>query len=163
MQARGKDPTDTKVAPAMKRPEVVEVYAARGFQRYVAMKQVRKTKSSAATSGVPPAAAHASTSSSQPGLSSQVVSVQAGPSSHAMAVNVAQSSQATGGPSSHAVAVNVGQFSQATGGPSPMSPSHFVTNYYTNYDSDSRSSIEGSCNRFLDRICFPFGHYHEDS
>jgi hypothetical protein len=39
-------------------------------------------------------------------------------------------------------------------------PSHFVTTYHTNHDSDSRSSIEGSCNMFLDRICFPRGHYH---
>ncbi|KAG2123814.1 WD40-repeat-containing domain protein [Suillus clintonianus] len=143
-RARGMDPTDTKIAPAAKRPEVVEVYAVRGFQGYVAMKRVRKTELPTVTCSAPLPATHPS-ASSQPGLSLQVVSVQAGPSSQAMVGNSAQTLRAVGGSSSHA------------------SPSHFVTNYHTNHDSDSRSSIEGSCNRFLDRICFPRGHYYKDS
>ncbi|KAG2115040.1 hypothetical protein DEU56DRAFT_841348, partial [Suillus clintonianus] len=156
MRARGKDLSDTNIAPAMKHPEVVEIYAVRGFQGYVAMKRVRKTKPLAVTGSVPPSDANSSHLAS----SLQVVSAHAGPSSHAVVANGAQISQATGGSSSHAVAVNAAQSSQAIGGPSShASPSHFVTNYHTNHDSDSRSSIEGSCNRFLDRICFPFGRY----
>lgn len=56
------------MTPAMKHPEVIEVYAACGFQRYITMKWVCKTKSVAAKDGVPHAAAHASGSSSQRGL-----------------------------------------------------------------------------------------------
>lgn len=47
------------MTPAMKHPEVIEVYAACGFQRYITMKWVCKTKSVAAKDGVPHAAAHA--------------------------------------------------------------------------------------------------------
>ncbi|KAG2115622.1 WD40-repeat-containing domain protein [Suillus clintonianus] len=179
MRSRVKDPSDTNIAPVMKCPEVVEVYAVRGFQRFVAMKRVRKSKPLAVTGDVLPVNA----SSSQPRSSSQVVSIQAGPPSPTIVMNGTQSSQATRGPSlhappshamavtvaryappSHAVAVNVARSSQAIGGPTLHgSPSRFVTNYYTNHDSDSRSSIEGSCNRFLDMICFPFGRYHNDS
>ncbi|KAG2115045.1 WD40-repeat-containing domain protein [Suillus clintonianus] len=151
MHARGKDPSDTNIAPAMKHPEVVEVYAVRGFQRYVAMKRVRKIQPSAVTGGIP----HLGASSSQPGSSSQVVSVQAGPSSHAVVANGPQFLQVTGRPSSHVspshvVAVNAAQYSQATGGSSSHAfPSHFVTNHHTNRDSDSHTTIEGSFNRFL--------------
>ncbi|KAG1735222.1 hypothetical protein EDB19DRAFT_2026295, partial [Suillus lakei] len=149
MQIQGKDPTDTKIAPAMKRPEVVKVYAVRGFKRFVTMKRVRKTKSLVVTGGIPPSPAHASVSSPA-GTSSQAMSVQVGPPSHVVVSNGSQCLPTIGGPSSHA-------------SPSHASPSHFVTNYHTNHDSDSRSSIDGSCNRFLDKICFPRGHYHEDS
>ncbi|KAG2115035.1 WD40-repeat-containing domain protein [Suillus clintonianus] len=151
--ARGKDPSDTNIAPAMKRPEVVEVYAVRGFQRYVAMPRVRKTQPSAVTGGIP----HLGASSSQPGSSSQVVSVQAGPSSHTVVANGPQILQVTGRPSSHVspshvVAVNAAQYSQAIGGSSSHAfPSHFVTNHHTNHDSDSHTTIEGSFNRFLER------------
>ncbi|KAG2136037.1 hypothetical protein DEU56DRAFT_806216 [Suillus clintonianus] len=164
MRGRGKDPSDTNIAPATKHPEVVEVYAVRGFQRYVPMKRVRKTQPSAVTGSIP----HLGASSSQPGSSSQVVSVQAGPSSHAVVGNEAQSSQATGGTSSHpspshAVAVNAAQYSQAIGGPSSdVSPLHFVTNHHTNRDSDSHTTIEGSFNRFLVRVCYPCGRYNND-
>ncbi|KAG2115041.1 WD40-repeat-containing domain protein [Suillus clintonianus] len=154
MRARGKDPSDANIAPAMKRPKVVKVSAVRGFQGYVAMKRVHKTKP------LVPSDANSSHLAS----SSQGVSVHAGPSSHAVVANGAQISQATGGSSSHAVAVNAAQSSQVIGGPSShASPSHFVTNYHTHHDSDSHSSIEGSCNRFLYRICFPFGRYRNDS
>jgi hypothetical protein len=91
--------------------------------------------------GAPLAAAHVGGSSQL--LSPHAVPVQAGMSSHAVGGNVSQIVSAIGRP--HA------------------SPSHFVTNHHTIYDLDSRSIIEGSCNRFLDRICFPCGHYHEDS
>ncbi|KAG2146838.1 WD40-repeat-containing domain protein [Suillus clintonianus] len=164
MRGRGKVLSDTNIAPAMKHPKVVEVSAVRGFQRYIAMKRVRKTQPSAVTGSIP----HLGASSSQPGSSSQVVSVQAGPSSYVVVGNGAQSSQATGGTSlhpspSHAVAVNPVQSFQAIGGPSPdMSPSHFVTNHHTNHDSDSHTTIEGSFNRFLVWMCYPCGRYNKD-
>ncbi|KAG2115625.1 WD40-repeat-containing domain protein [Suillus clintonianus] len=159
IHARGKDPSDANIAPATKRPKVVE---RRNAQRYVAMPRVCKTKPLAVTGDAPPVGA----SSSQPGSSSQVVTVQAGPSSHAVVGSGAQSSQATGGPSSHAspshiVAVNVVQSSQAIGASSShTSPSYFVTNYHTNHDSDSHTTIEGSFNRFLVWMCYPCGRYH---
>ncbi|KAG1728481.1 WD40-repeat-containing domain protein [Suillus paluster] len=132
--------------------EVVEVYAARGFQRYVAFTRKKKTKSLAAMSGAPLAAPHVTGlsqvapqgSSAQPDMSLQPMSEQPGPLSYIMVRDEAQ-------------------YLPATGGLSPQeSPSHFVTAYHTIHNSDSRSSIEGSCNRFLDKICFPCGHYHED-
>lgn len=162
IRSRGvrKDPASVEIAPTIKRPEVVEVYAVRGFKRLVVMKRKRKTKLPEATCniplvaqntsgsspagqlsqalGAPPAAAHFGGS-----LSLHTVPVQAGISSHAVGGNGSPIVSAIGG--LHA------------------SPSHFVTNYHTSHDSDSRSSVEGSCNRFLDRICFPRGHYHEDS
>ncbi|KAG1780628.1 WD40-repeat-containing domain protein [Suillus placidus] len=143
MQARGKVPTDTKIAPAMKRPEVVEVYAVRGFQRYVVRTPTRKATLPAVTYSAPLPAAHIG-GSPQP-LSLHEVTVQAGLSSHATVGNGARYFQPTGG---HSLQV---------------SPSHFVTNYHTSRDCDSRSSIEGSCNKFLDKICFPCGHYHKNS
>ncbi|KAG1735216.1 hypothetical protein EDB19DRAFT_2026291 [Suillus lakei] len=42
MGTRGKDPTNTNITPPTKRPEVVEVYAVRGFQRYVALTPKRR-------------------------------------------------------------------------------------------------------------------------
>ncbi|KAG1718617.1 WD40-repeat-containing domain protein [Suillus paluster] len=160
---RGKNQTSATMAPTRRyehSPEVVDIYAARGFQRYVAMKRVRKTKASAATSGAT-AAEHVSTSL-QAGPSSQVVfatathassSSQAGPSSQVVSVQAVSSSQG--------IAVHGAQHSQGTAGSSHASPSRFVT-YHTEHGSDSDSTIEGSCNRFLDRICFPRGHYHDD-
>ncbi|KAG0700620.1 WD40-repeat-containing domain protein [Suillus ampliporus] len=149
MRGRGKDTTSVKMAPAKNRdpfPVVVEVFAARGFQRFVTMKRVHKTKTMATTSGALPAAAHASCSS-QAGPSSQTVSVQAGTSSCVV--------------SGQTVAGHASRYSQATAGPSShASPSRFVT-YHTDHDSDSNSSIHGTCNKFLDKICFPRGHYHD--
>ncbi|KAG0700609.1 WD40-repeat-containing domain protein [Suillus ampliporus] len=158
MRARRKEPTEDNMAPAIKHSEAVEVYAVRGFQRFVAMKRVRKTKPSTAMSGTLPAvAAHANGSSQsgitpspdgplpvQPGTPFQVVSGQGGSLSPGTAAHASQSLQIAAGPSSHAF------------------PSHFVT-YHTDHDSDSDSSIQGSCNKFLDKICFPRGHYHDDS
>ncbi|KAG1780663.1 WD40-repeat-containing domain protein [Suillus placidus] len=142
MHTRGKDSSNTKTPAAIKHPEVVEVYAVRGFQRYVAFTRKKKSLpfnpplAVPHTSGSSAASPSSQVGSAQPSTSSQPVSIQAGPSSHVVGAQV------TGGPSTHA------------------SPSHFVTSYYTNHDSDSSSSIEGSCNRFLDKICFPRGHYH---
>ncbi|KAG0693236.1 hypothetical protein DFH29DRAFT_1073343 [Suillus ampliporus] len=154
IRARGKDPTSAEMAPAMKRPEVVEVYAVRGLQGYVALTPKWKKRSSTVTYSVPLAAAHASGSSpagpslqgspGQSGTSLQAASGQGGSSSPAIVGHVTRPLRITEGPSSHA------------------SPSHFVTSYHTSHDSDSRSSIEGSFNRFLDKICFPCGHFHDD-
>ncbi|KAJ8594761.1 hypothetical protein M405DRAFT_449139 [Rhizopogon salebrosus TDB-379] len=47
--------------------------------------------------------------------------------------------------------------SQASRSPSP----HTFQN--TTSDSDSDSIIEGFWNKFLDKMCFPCGHYHEDT
>ncbi|KAG1728008.1 hypothetical protein EDB19DRAFT_1748560 [Suillus lakei] len=155
MGARGKNPTNTNITPATKRPEVVEVYAVRGFQRYVALTPKKKKKSLVVPSSAPLVVPHAS-GSSQQGPSSQSVSVQANTSSQVVSGQP--------GPSSLAVVGHGVQYSQATGGSlSHASPSHLVATYHTNHDSDSRSSIEGSFNRFLDRICFPCGHFHKDS
>ncbi|KAG1780664.1 WD40-repeat-containing domain protein [Suillus placidus] len=145
VHAGGKDSPNTKISAAIKRPEVVEVSAVRGFQGHVAFTPENKKKSLPCsaplvvphTGGSSAAGPPSQVGSAQPGTSSQLVSVQAGPSSR-----IVVGAQVTGGPSTHA------------------SPSHFVTTYRTNHDSDSRSSIEGSCNRLLDRICFPRGHYH---
>ncbi|KAG1780662.1 quinon protein alcohol dehydrogenase-like superfamily [Suillus placidus] len=169
MGARGKDPTSVNRAPATQRPEVVDVYAVRGFQRYIASPKHWK-KSSAVTCGAPLASARMSgatqspNSSSPAGTSSQVSSGQGGPpqlpSSSSPAGILLQASSGQGGPSSPAI--NGTRYLQVVGGSSSHTsgPSHFVTTYRTNHDSDSRSSIEGSCNRFLDKICFPRGHYH---
>ncbi|KAG1732389.1 WD40-repeat-containing domain protein [Suillus paluster] len=135
MRARGKDTTPAEMAPEkLRRPEVIEVYAVRGFQGIVALTPKRKKKSTAVTCSAPLVE----------GPSSQMVCVQARLSSQAMVGNGAQYSQATGGSSSL------------------TSPSQFVTTYPpTRQDSDS-DSIQGSCNKFLDKICFPRGHFHDD-
>ncbi|KAG0698298.1 WD40-repeat-containing domain protein [Suillus ampliporus] len=154
MRAREKDTISAKMAPATKRPEVVEVYAVRGFQGYVALTRKKKTKSMATTSIAPLAALHAS-ASSQAGASSQGGSAQASASS--------QSVSGQPGPSPQLIVGHGAQNMQAVGGPSSyVSPSHFVTTYPTDHDSDS-DSIQGSCNGFLDKIYFPRGHYHEDT
>ncbi|KAG1735215.1 hypothetical protein EDB19DRAFT_1725014 [Suillus lakei] len=152
MGARGKDSTNTIITPVTKRPEVVDVYAVRGFQRYVALTPQKKRGSLAVPYNIPLVVLHAS-GSSQPGPSSQTASVQAITSSQLVSGQPGSSSPAVVGHGVH--------YSQPIGGsPSHASPSHFVTTYHTNHDSDSRSSIEGSFNRFLDRICFPCGHFH---
>ncbi|KAJ8589251.1 hypothetical protein M405DRAFT_818330 [Rhizopogon salebrosus TDB-379] len=121
-------------------PEVVEVYAARGFRGYVAYKRKDKTKSLTLTTGAS-TTAHASGSS------------QAGTSSHGNPALVHASSQAQIGPLSQSIAGH-GQSSHASGG---------LVTYHTNNFSHSDSSIEGTLNKFLDRICFPCGHFHEDT
>ncbi|KAG1723019.1 WD40-repeat-containing domain protein [Suillus paluster] len=69
-RAQGKELTSAKMAPAMKRAEIVEVYAVRGFQRLVAMKRAHKKKPLAATSSTLPAAVHTNCYS-QAGATSQ--------------------------------------------------------------------------------------------
>ncbi|KAG1735226.1 hypothetical protein EDB19DRAFT_1725160 [Suillus lakei] len=147
-------PKDTKMAPASKRPEVVEVCAVRGFQRYVARTPKHKTMRSVVTHSTPLAATHARGSSST-GLSSRDSTIQLGAS--------AQAASKQGRPSSPAMVGHGTQYSQAVGGSSfHASPSHFVTTYHATHNSDS-DSIHGSCNKLLDKICFPCGHYYEDS
>ncbi|KAG1727181.1 WD40-repeat-containing domain protein [Suillus paluster] len=146
---RRKGTTSSNMTAANTHPEVVEIYPARGFQRLVAMKRVRKTKPLETTSGALPAAAHASCSSKGGTTPSQDVPVQPGTS--------IQAASGQGVPSLQGIN---GHGAQAAAGPSShASPSHFVTYH----DSDSDSSIQGDCNKFLDKICFPRGHYHDDS
>lgn len=129
MHARVKNPTSSTTNT---RSNAVGVSAVRGFQRYVAREPKKhKTKLSAVTSGTPVAPVHAS-SLSQAGPSSQVGPAQTGTASSQIVTGQS-------GPSSHAM----------TG--------------HSNYSSDSHSIIEGSCMRFLDKICFPRGHYYQDS
>ncbi|KAG2749312.1 WD40 repeat-like protein [Suillus brevipes Sb2] len=160
MRGQGKNLASVKIAPTIKRPEVVKVYAARGFRRLVVMKRKRKTKLPEATCNIPVVASNTSGSSlvgqlsQTPGAPLATAHVSGSLSPHVVPVQA--------GMSSHAVGGNGSPIASAIGDPHP-SPSHFVTNYHTSHDSDSRSNIEGSCNRFLDRICFPYGHYHEDS
>ncbi|OAX35123.1 WD40 repeat-like protein [Rhizopogon vinicolor AM-OR11-026] len=127
LRARGKEATSVKRTSAkMTRnpsPEVVEVRAARGFQRFVAYKPKHKTKKSQAPTTT----------------ANKAVPRQRG-----------QYSQGAGGPSSH--------ISQSHN--SESSPSHFVTTHDVDDDSDSDSSIQGTCNKLLDKICFPRGHYY---
>ncbi|KAG1726884.1 WD40-repeat-containing domain protein [Suillus paluster] len=147
MRTRGKDHASAGMAPAMKRPEVVEVYAVRGFQGYVALTHKKKSKLPVAMCSMPITAS----GSSQTVPSAQGDSAQAGAS--------LQLASGQPGPSPQATVANSTQYLQVGGG--PVSPSHFVTTYHTRHDSDSRSSIEGTCNRFLDKICFPCGHFHD--
>ncbi|KAG2344434.1 WD40 repeat-like protein [Suillus weaverae] len=149
MRSRGKDSTSVEITPTIQRPEVVEVSAVRGFQRLVVMKRVRKAKLPESTSLQRQAPRHqvvmhsrdpsSQAGSAQP-CTSSLVSVQAGPSSYAMVGRAVQSSQAA--PSSHFPT------------PRPIAMAH------ADYYADSSSSIEGSCNKFLDKICFPRGHFH---
>jgi hypothetical protein len=55
---------------------------------------------------------------------------------------------------SQSVAGHGGQSSQGSGG---------LATYHTNVFSHSDSSIEGAFNKFLDRICFPCGHFYGDT
>ncbi|KAJ8589244.1 hypothetical protein M405DRAFT_818314 [Rhizopogon salebrosus TDB-379] len=121
-------------------PDVVEVCAARGFQRHVAYKRKDKIKSLTLMTGTFATVAPASGSS------------QAGASSHGDPALAHAPSQAQLGSLSQSIAG--GQSSQASGG---------LTTYYTNNFSYSDSSIDGIFNKFLDRICFPCGHFYEDT
>ncbi|KAJ8580801.1 WD40 repeat-like protein [Rhizopogon salebrosus TDB-379] len=123
-------------------PDAVEVYAARGFKRYVAYKRKDKIKSLALTTGASTTAAPASGSS------------QAGASSHGDPALAHAPSQAQLGSFSQSIAGYGSQSSQASGG---------LTTYPTNNFSHSDSGIEGTFNKFLDKICFPRGHFYEDT
>jgi hypothetical protein len=63
-------------------------------------------------------------------------------------------SQAQLGSLSQSIARYGGQSSQASGG---------LATYHTNNFSHSDLSIEGPFNKFLDRTCFPCGHFYEDT
>jgi hypothetical protein len=81
-------------------------------------------------------------------------SSQAGTSSHGNPALAHASSQAHTELLSQSVAGHGGQSSQGSGG---------LATYHTNDFSHSDSSIEGTFNKFLDRICFPCGHFYEDT
>ncbi|KAJ8582133.1 WD40 repeat-like protein [Rhizopogon salebrosus TDB-379] len=139
IRARGKVINKAAMNTHNPPPEVVEVHAARGFKRLVAYRPKDKTKSMALTTGASTTAAPTSGSS------------QAGTSSHGDPALAHASSQTHTGLLSQSVAGHGGQSSQASGG---------LATYYTNDFSHSDSSIEGAFNKFLDRICFPCGHFH---
>ncbi|KAJ8582713.1 WD40 repeat-like protein [Rhizopogon salebrosus TDB-379] len=142
IRVRGKVPKKAVMNTHDPPAEVVEVCAARGFKRYVAYKRKDKTKSLPLTTGTSTTAAHAGGSP------------QAGTSSHGDPALAHASSQAHAGLLSQSVAGHGGQSSQASGN---------LATYHTNDFSHSDSSIDGAFNKFLDRICFPCGHFYEDT
>ncbi|OAX35285.1 ANTH-domain-containing protein [Rhizopogon vinicolor AM-OR11-026] len=109
-------------------PEVVEVCAARGFQRYVAFKRKHKTKTikQKHKAKLPALTASAPATTTLPSGSSQAGITLRG--------QVHTSSQVT--------SERAGLSSQVAGG---------VTSDCNNDDSDSDSSIQGSWNKFLDK------------
>ncbi|KAG2344383.1 WD40 repeat-like protein [Suillus weaverae] len=149
-RARRKNSASADTVPAKTRPEIVEVYAVRSFQRYVAWTPERKSKSPTVMRSALPSAVHAS--GSPPGDTSS----QGSPTSLHAALGQRE-------PSSPAIVGHKTQHSQAVRGSSfYVSPSNFVTAYHASHVTDS-DSIHGSCNKLLDKLCFPCGHYHEDS
>ncbi|KAG1735243.1 hypothetical protein EDB19DRAFT_1725296 [Suillus lakei] len=151
LRARGRDPTPVNVAPETKRPPVVEVYAVRGFQRYVAMTPKRRRGSS----------------------SQHSTPLNMGTNSHRRLVtagSILPSYSCTG----LCIVANLSMAGRAItasyGGTQNSSRWKFIIVHLTIAlvahhavrDTDS-DSVHGSCNKFLDRICFPCGHYHEDS
>jgi hypothetical protein len=106
--------------------------------------QAQRTKSLPLTTG-------ASTTAAPIGASG---SSQAGASSHGDPALAHAHSQAQLGSLSQAIAGCGGQSSQASGG---------LTTYPTNNFSHSDSGIDGTFNKFLDKICFPCGHFYEDT
>ena len=79
-------------------------------------------------------------------------SLQTGPSLHGHPGQGHTSSLGQAGVSSQSIAGCGGQSLQVAGGLPTCSMDNFS-------DSDS---IQGSWNRFLDKICFPCGHYEVD-
>jgi hypothetical protein len=75
---------------------------------------------------------------------------------NATATHASGSSQL--GPSSNSDAAHTHTLSQ---GQSALSSQ--VAESYTSDDSDSDSSIEGSWNKFFEKICFPCGRNYEDA
>lgn len=153
IRARGKAGKRVQLKTHSPSPEVVEVYAVRGFQRLVVKKRIHKRQSRVVTHCPPPAVAS--------------ILLQAGPSrgSTAQACTSSQAIPRLSESSSQSTPQHLNHISHAPGDPSPhTSPPRFVTTYHTDgADSDSDSSIQGSCNKFFDKICFPRGHYHNDS
>ncbi|KIK43402.1 hypothetical protein CY34DRAFT_11728 [Suillus luteus UH-Slu-Lm8-n1] len=147
-RARRKDPASADTTPAKPRPEVVDVYAVRSFQRYIAWTPKRKSTSPTVVRITLPSAAHASGSplvdpSSQDGLTLlHTASGQRGPLSPAIVGHKTQHPQAVRSSSFHTY------------------PTNTVVAYYASHITDS-DSIHG-CNKLLDRLCFPCGHYYED-
>ncbi|KAJ8582711.1 WD40 repeat-like protein [Rhizopogon salebrosus TDB-379] len=148
MRARGEG---TRKAPAKlthdPSPEVIEVYAARGFQRWkrqrlVAYKRKHKAKSPALTTST-----HNTTVLA-------IGSSQADPSLHGNHTHAHTSPQGQVGLSTQSIVGYGDQTSQVAGG--------LITDCNDD-DSDSDSSMRGSWNKFLDKICFPCGHYHQDA
>ncbi|OAX37797.1 hypothetical protein K503DRAFT_209505 [Rhizopogon vinicolor AM-OR11-026] len=159
MRARGKHTSSGKTPAKVtcdSSSKVVEVYAARGFQRFVAYKRKRKTKIRASTTGAPATAGHAS------GTSQAGTSPQGDP---AKVHTASQTVTGQAGPSSQSVVGHRGQYSHVAGGPSGQTSQsslpHNATTSDTDDDSDSDSSIKGAWNKFLDKICFPRGHYYD--
>lgn len=144
-RARGKAGKRVQLKTHSPSPEVIEVYAVRGFQRLVVTKRIHKRQSRVVTHCPPPAVASILLQAGP----SRCSTAQACTSSQAIPRQLESSSQ------------SISHISYAPGDLSPhTSPPRFVT---TCADSDSDSSIQGSCNKFLDKICFPRGHYHNDS
>ena len=106
----------------------------------MALKRKRKAKSSALMTSAPTTAAQAS------GL------LQTGPSSHGYPGHGHTSSLGQAQVSSQSIAGYGGQHLQVAGGLLTYSMDNFS-------DSDS---VQGSWNKFLDKICFPCGHYEDD-
>lgn len=150
-RARGKAGKRVQLNTHSPSSEVVEVYAVRGFQRLVVTKRIHKRQSRVVTHCPPPAVAS--------------ILLQAGPSrgSTAQACTSSQAIPRQLESSSQSISQHRNHISYAPGDLSPhTSPPRFVTTYHTD-GADSDSSIQGSCNKFLDKICFPRGHYHNDS
>ena len=87
---------------------------------------------------------------------------QAGVSPHADPAKVHTASQTVNrqaGPSSQFVVGHGGQHPHIAASQSTLP--HNATTSDTNDDSDSDSGIEGAWNKFLDKICFPCGHYYD--
>ena len=103
----------------------------------MALKRKRKAKSSTVMTGAPTTAASGSS--------------QAGPSSHGHPAHGHTSLIGQAGISPQSIAGYGGQSLQVAGGLPTYSMDSFS-------DSDS---IHGSWNRFLDKICFPCGHYED--
>lgn len=134
IRSRGlrKDPASAEIAPTIKRPEIVEVYALHGFKRLVVRKWKRQTKLPEATCNTPLVAQNTSGSS------------LAGQLSQALGAPLA-AAHFGGSLSPHAVPVQVGMSSHAVGGNgSPIvsaigglhaSPSHFVSGHQLPHQS----------------------------
>ena len=102
----------------------------------MALKRKRKAKSSTLMTGAPTTAAQASGSS------------QAGPSLHGHPAHGHTSSIRQAEVSSLSIAGYGGQSLEVAGGLATHGTDDF--------------SIQGSWNKFLDKICFPCGHYKDD-
>jgi hypothetical protein len=116
-------------------------------QRYVAYRRRRRSTSSTVTTGTPTTIGH--TNGSQSGLSPH------GGPAYVHTTPQVMSGQAGSWP----LSMHGGQRMQAIEGyPSQTYGQHLIT---TDNDSYSDDGIEGSWHKFLDKICFPCGHYED--